>query len=125
MDIEKRIRQYLHAYDNGQVDLNEESLAALIRAAVAEVTPPKGHVLTDDGKVRKVLGTLPLTADGCVVGEDAVCWRDKSRSLTGEVRQDSLVLCWGVYEMGNGIRTSAASWYSTREAAEAASKEAK
>lgn len=28
----------------------------------------KAGFITDDGQVRKVLGTLPLTADGCVVG---------------------------------------------------------
>lgn len=32
---------------------------------------PTGHVLTHDGVVRKVLGTLPVTADGCVMGEGA------------------------------------------------------
>lgn len=30
-------------------------------------TPPPGHIIDDTGVVRKVLGTLPLTADGCVV----------------------------------------------------------
>ena len=28
--------------------------------------------IDEKGQVRKVLGRLPLTADGCVVGEDAV-----------------------------------------------------
>lgn len=135
MDIEKRIRQYLHAYDNGQVDLNEESLAALIHEAVAEVTPPKGHILADDGKVRKVLGSLPITADGCVagLGGNCVVWSN----VTGPVDCGFLTLKLDDDFPDDppiaGLRTAdgvdfdirVEATYSTREAAEAASKEAK
>lgn len=34
------------------------------------VVPPKGCIIDDTGTVRKVLGTLPLTADGFVIGDD-------------------------------------------------------
>lgn len=33
-----------------------------------EGVPPPGHIIDDTGRVRRVLGTLPLTADGCVAG---------------------------------------------------------
>lgn len=36
----------------------------------ASKLPPPGHVLLPDGRCVKVLGTLPMTADGCVVGID-------------------------------------------------------
>lgn len=171
MDIEKRIRQYLHAYDNGQVDLNDESLAALVREAVAEVSaewtqemdradseneesikrqglvrinhrrtenlhghdvdvidfwvaPPKGHVLTDDGKVRKVLGTLPMTAEGWVVGMNAAVWSKNGEKCELFVREHA----WGqvklIVDTGERVRDEypIAECYSTREAAEAAGR---
>lgn len=31
------------------------------------VKAPPGHIIDDQGNVRKVLGTLPVTRDGCVV----------------------------------------------------------
>ena len=30
--------------------------------------------ITDSGGVRRVLGTLPLTADGCIACQDSVIW---------------------------------------------------
>jgi hypothetical protein len=36
--------------------------------ARAQAKAPPGHIIDDQGNVRKVLGTLPITADGCVVG---------------------------------------------------------
>jgi hypothetical protein len=41
---------------------------------IQAVYPPRGHILTDEGQVRKVLGTLPLTGDGCVVCPGAFVW---------------------------------------------------
>lgn len=38
------------------------------------VAPPPGHILDDKGVVRRVLGTLPVTADGVVVGDCAEVW---------------------------------------------------
>lgn len=35
---------------------------------IEEGVPPPGHIIDDTGRVRRVLGTLPLTADGCVAG---------------------------------------------------------
>lgn len=42
------------------------ALLAAYDEGVKAATPPKGHVLDDTGTVRRVLRTLPLTADGCV-----------------------------------------------------------
>lgn len=44
------------------------ALLAAYDEGVKAATPPKGHILDDTGTVRRVLGALPLTADGCVVG---------------------------------------------------------
>lgn len=98
--------------------------AQAVREAIAAERARWSAFADEKGEPRKVLGTLPVTADGCIVGEDAAVWRDKSRSLTGDVRSDSLVLAWGAYETGNPCRTRAAGWYSTREAAESARAEA-
>jgi len=52
------------------------NIAAIVRALQAARTPPPGHIIDDAGVVRKVLGTLPITKDGCVVGDDCRVWQD-------------------------------------------------
>lgn len=37
----------------------------------ALMLPPEGHILLPDGKCVKVLGTLPVTKDGCAVAHEA------------------------------------------------------
>ena len=107
-------------------NMNEavESIAAAIQAE-RDVRPPKGHVVTDDGVVRKVLGTLPITADGCVIGRRvsvfSVYWSYPGSDVA-EVCYDSEL--WRVH----GPRTQsfdASTCYSTREAAEAAKNKEK
>jgi len=39
-----------------------------IASALRSMLPPKGSILDDGGVVRRVLGTLPVTADGFVPG---------------------------------------------------------
>lgn len=56
-------RKMLHEY-------YESEIVTLTSA----LTVPEGCVRTADGVDRKVLGTLPMTADGCVVGRDATFW---------------------------------------------------
>lgn len=41
------------------------------RITTAALTIPANHIRTPDGKDVKVLGTLPITKDGCVVGINA------------------------------------------------------
>lgn len=48
--------------------LHDQKLRLVGTGREAKISAPEGHVLTDDGVVRKVLGSLPVTADGCVVG---------------------------------------------------------
>lgn len=48
--------------------------AGVLGVGPASIKAPSGHILDDAGNVRKVLGTLPLTADGCVVGLNADMW---------------------------------------------------
>lgn len=95
-------------------------IASALRAERERKVPP-GHVLYD-GVVRKVLGTLPVTEDGCVVGEMAECWRAAHASMTAAVRPDTLTLCFGAM-IGNPTMTRAVGWFATRAAAEAAAKE--
>lgn len=80
--------------------------------------PPPGHILTDDGTVRKVLGTLPVTADGVVCGRGAELYSPDGGGgpcPDGHSKmyvQDTTSYPEAHYFIGG--------WYSTREAAEAA-----
>jgi hypothetical protein len=47
---------------------------AIVEAlAIAQAARDAGMV-DEHGRFRKILGTLPITADGCVVGENAMVW---------------------------------------------------
>lgn len=90
--------------------------AAIVRALQAARTPPPGHIIDDAGVVRKVMGTLPMTADGCVVGDAAHLWTNNAGEVNA-LRADAI----GATEFGeDGDFYEAAECYSTREAAEAA-----
>lgn len=88
---------------------NPDTLSALTelqsaRKELAARTAPPGHII-DGSVVRKVLGTLPLTADGCVCGNGALVWRD----------------WYTIAAEANKLGRKEIQWhYSTREAAEAA-----
>ena len=110
---------------------NKRLLASSIaNALLAASKPPPGHIIDENG-VRKVLGTLPLTADGCVaIPFISVVYHPEhpSRSLDVDVCNDEVIgqvsvpssdgefVEWHEYAIGD--------CYSTREAAEAA-REAK
>lgn len=52
-----------------------KTLAECVAQALsAAATAPAGNVIDDKGVVRRVLGTLPVTADGCVIGQHADVW---------------------------------------------------
>ena len=53
--------------------VREAEVRGSLRAAVG-IAPPPGHVLDDKGVVRKVLGELILTGDGCVVTPTSFVW---------------------------------------------------
>lgn len=78
---------------------------------------PKGHVIDEEGRVVRVLGTLPMTADGCIVGNDGRVFASVRMSdWTMEVQEVR-----PIYWQDNEVDSSEC--YSTREAAEAAAKE--
>jgi len=90
--------------------------AAIVRALQAAHKPPPGHIIDDAGVVRKVLGTLPVTADGCVVGVGAQVWF---------IAYGGTEILWAI------IHDSRKGWlqspvcYSTAKAAEAAKEATK
>lgn len=100
------------------------TLTRAIAAAIHEASKaPPGHIL-DGGVVRKVLGTLPITADGCVITDENTC---SLVNIKGE-KLDAIGhgMAWGpvtfCVDTGERCRVaySFSECYSTREAAEAA-----
>lgn len=100
----------------GDVQEGDEPFIARISAALlAASRPGEGMIRTHEGKDLRVLGTLPVTADGCVAGIDAEVWTRP----------------WGGAPEKNHVRTEvpgnpwcgsipALHCFSTREAASAA-----
>lgn len=67
----KKICACVPFIDNGVgVQETQQAFHDLINA----LTVPDGHVRLPSGEDVKVLGTLPMTADGCVVGNKAYLW---------------------------------------------------
>jgi hypothetical protein len=93
--------------------------------AIAQAAREAGLV-GENGRFRKILGSLPITADGCVLGDDAeVWWRDTPRMEPKMAMTDAVRKLWD--GLGGGrrhpicyaVRPSSVV-YSTRSAAEAA-----
>jgi hypothetical protein len=96
------------------------------------VKAPPGHIIDDQGNVRKVLGTLPVTRDGCVVGDvpdhGALVFYQEHDSSASAYRVTLCHRCvsnpddeskdW--YPIENDELDGTGRWFSTREAAEAA-----
>ena len=87
-----------------------------LRVVEMRTAAPTGHILDDQGVVRKMLGSLPLTADGCVVGHGADLFYPFDTTSVDRVRYKSYVNGMGSIESAMPPQ----SMYSTREAAEAA-----
>lgn len=107
---------YRAGFAAGQASANKTiaELHAQVAALKATVDQCRAAGFIDDaGNVRKVLGTLPLTADGCVVGM-GIHSQFRVGGLSGAV---NLRL--------EGSTQGHGDWYSTREAAEAARKAVK
>jgi hypothetical protein len=80
-----------------------------------------GYIIDDQGVERKVLGTLPLTADGCVVGKKAYLWN----TLPGWKGRDDdklMRICYmpSPVHDPDEYTDGPMKMFSTREAAEAA-----
>jgi len=90
--------------------ITDDAMDARVPIPFVSPTPPSGCVRTPDGRDVRVLGTLPMTADGCVVGDGARLFSD-----VGDVRTHICTSAWASppFPANDG-------WYSTREAAEAA-----
>jgi len=73
---------------------------------------PQGHIIDEDGVVRKVLGTLPMTADGCVIGQNSDLWY----VLPAGAATETVCMTHTPYMEAHQPA------YSSREAAEAANK---
>lgn len=84
------------------------------------VLVPPGHVITPDGEVRKVLGTLAMTKDGVVVGNHATVWVSYADEVVS-LRVDNIG-CTDRCDSDEAF-WEAGECYSTREAAEAARKD--
>jgi hypothetical protein len=92
----------------------KRAVLPLLRSAL---NPPDGCVRLPDGSEPKVLGTLPMTADGCVVGNHANLWANDGEVNPMRLRVDNI----GCSDWGDGEDFwEAGECYSTREAAEAA-----
>lgn len=111
---------YANGFTNGHtVGINHEANRGVLRMC-HEARMMNGIVDYSDpnatGVVRTVLGTLPVTADGCVVGDAAHLWTNNAGEVNA-LRADAI----GATEFGeDGDFYEAAECYSTREAAEAA-----
>ena len=87
-----------------------EALDAIRDALLSAHRVPEGCVRLPDGREVKVLGELPMTADGCVIAHNNIpVWHiDK----TGQA------MCLSYRHINEAL-----AWYSTRAAAEAARRE--
>lgn len=113
---------YVEAYDHvaRASDLPGESLRTITldhgivdgaRKIELRKAAPYGYVIDDQGVVRLVLGSLPLTMDGCLAGYGAVVYHESGAK-------------WHQYLVASDTHRShelvAGQCYSTRAAAEAA-----
>lgn len=102
----------------------------IVRALQQARTPPPGHIIDDQGVVRRVLGTLVLTADGCVWAHGAkVYWHEDPHEQSLENINDDIAFFeeHGTDADGEvcGTWEKVSQCYSTRESAEAAKEEKK
>lgn len=109
-------------------DLQQQIEAAQARIASLESTiaacKAAGFV-TESGEVRKVLGTLPITADGYGVCANCTIWHPKHGAAV--CRSDVDSGCWAQtsdpYAPASGELFLVEECYSSKEAAEAVRKD--
>jgi hypothetical protein len=114
------VRRVMDAYANneGIADVQDQ-VSAMIELATR---PPAGHIMEHDGTVRKVLGTLPVTADGCVATHESILHHPSDGPCYMVPDGHDRPAAAKVY--GGALMVPVASCYSTREAAEAAQRAA-
>lgn len=106
----------------GEMSGSAIHMSDAITAALDAKLPPPGHIITDDGTVRKVLGTLPVTADGRVLGDWASVFVHQLNGDIGAGCTRTTTYSWTATTPGRAVNQpyAANTCYSTREAAEAA-----
>lgn len=129
----------LESHGHNQMHRLQQAIADALRdsAGMAKKAPP-GHIIDEHGYERRVLGTLPLTADGCVAAPKMNTWRrcaDKSIVALGvlsieindsghpsDIHESERWLVLVRDGDGDEYKVFLGDCYSTREAAEAASE---
>lgn len=109
-----------------------DSITAALEAKDAERIPPKGHMIDDDGTVRKVLTDenhpLPILGDGSMWVLPSYVWTFDNEGQPTEICVEDCNLEWTegswTFQYGDGD-VPLSDCYSTRAAAEQAAKEAK
>lgn len=75
-DVLDMAKEAGYSTPHGESDSTGEAVSwmaeQLERLRAIEKAAREAGFLDADGNVRRVLGTLPLTADGCVIGDEAV-----------------------------------------------------
>ena len=121
-EVKDRIRRIRAKWSNGVSDFAAD--VHFLLDVIDAATPPPGHVIDDAGNVRKVLGTLPLTADGCVIGHKAWLWNIMPGAKGRDDDRPMRVCYMPAPIMDPDAYTDGPKrMYSTAEAAEAARKE--
>lgn len=115
--------------DNASKSANVPTPMARVSGAIREAMSAfPGHIIDEQGVVRKVLGALPITADGCVVGDGAALFHPnyEKQGVCGTwMSQQGTARFYFARGLVNDWKdVPLRECYSTREAAEAAKEEA-
>lgn len=121
-EFEAAIVRALQAARKECMDADDVDLVAPTPEVVStfRTKAPPGHIIDDAGVVRRVLGVLPVTADGCVAAPGGVIWPQ----LLIDNDEGGRV-AWSLYDICTGDTCDDGEWladkcWSTKEAAEAA-----
>jgi NTP pyrophosphatase (non-canonical NTP hydrolase) len=109
-------------YVLGSNELDKRLMEAEKQLAAANATVEKckaAGFIDEQGNVRKVLGTLPITADNCIVGSNCTIWHPKHGACV--CRSDVDSGCWAMtsdpYSPSSGDLFLVEECYSAAEAA--------
>lgn len=122
-DQTELIDQHKILYDMGLVQVG--TYTAEFKAHVGRFAAKPGHILDDAGNVRKVLGALPVTDDGAVVGTGASVFTrrtNRANSAIDELGPIEPPTIDGASDYDCGHYIPEKPWYSTRQAAEGGGK---
>jgi hypothetical protein len=121
VNIKATIKKAIEIVDRAGLPRTEMPRTVLMQSIAdaldAASRAPKGCVLDDEGLVRKVLGTLPVTADGCFYAHHS----RYDPPVFGITRGGKVVhAAVRAFPLPDDMSFSPSDVYSTREAAEAA-----